>query len=324
MKIFLVVLALALCGCASRQPLQNYRLPVAQVELDETPFFPQQRYQCGPAALATVLVADGVTVTPDELALYVYLPERRGSLQVEMVAATRRYGRVPYVLRPRFDDLLAELASGKPVLVMLNLSVKLLPQWHYAVVIGYDVHSDSMLLRSGTTARLRMTRVRFQGAWSRAEQWAMVVVPPDEMPATVQSSDWLRSASAFEELGQTELVLQAYRAATRRWPELHLAWLALANALYGLHDLPGAESALRRALELEPSAAVHNNLAHVLNQRGCLAEAAAHIELAESMEDARLFPDGLKKTRLAIEANPGPQSSSCFPQYPDQYVKPEK
>ncbi len=63
--------------------------------------FRSSSYQCGPAALATVLAASGVEVTADELVPEVYLPGRRGSLQPELVAATRNRDRVPYVLPPR-------------------------------------------------------------------------------------------------------------------------------------------------------------------------------------------------------------------------------
>ncbi len=38
--------------------------------------------------------ADGVAVTPDQLVPQVYLPNRKGSLQAELVAATRSYQRV--------------------------------------------------------------------------------------------------------------------------------------------------------------------------------------------------------------------------------------
>jgi len=62
--------ALVLTGCASSGPrLKDYTtgagpLP-ARVELDATPFFPQRDYQCGPAALATLLSASGVATTAD-------------------------------------------------------------------------------------------------------------------------------------------------------------------------------------------------------------------------------------------------------------------
>ena len=64
------------------------------LELDSAPFFPQKDYQCGPASLATVMAYSGISVTPDDLVSKVYLPNRGGSLQVEMLAAPRSYGLV--------------------------------------------------------------------------------------------------------------------------------------------------------------------------------------------------------------------------------------
>ena len=58
-------------------------LPAA-VELSDTPFYPQQRYQCGPAALATVLGAQGVDVAPEALVDAVYVPALHGSLPEEI------------------------------------------------------------------------------------------------------------------------------------------------------------------------------------------------------------------------------------------------
>ena len=114
-------------GCASWTPqtkdLAEHRppgIPGAR-ELTEVPFFPQDDYQCGPAALATVMSAAGVKVTPEELVPEVYLPERKGSLQVEMLAAPRRHGLVSYQLAPRFEDAstLEAGASGRRALSSL-------------------------------------------------------------------------------------------------------------------------------------------------------------------------------------------------------------
>jgi tetratricopeptide (TPR) repeat protein len=197
--------------------------------------------------------------------------------------------------------------------VMLNLGVELLPVWHYAVVIGYHVPSDTLLLRSADRERLRMNRSRFQRAWSRAGNWAMVAVGPDQLPVAAQGKAWLQAASAFEELGRSELAAQAYEAATRRWPGQALAWQALANARYGLKELPAAEMALRQALQMAPSAAAHNNLAHVLHQRGCPAEASAQLDLAESMPDAPAFVTVLARTRAAIDMNRSFHAVDCSP-----------
>ena len=62
------------------------------VELTETDFYPQTTDQCGPAALATVLNTTGMQVLPADLAPSLYIPGRQGSLQIELMAATRSYG----------------------------------------------------------------------------------------------------------------------------------------------------------------------------------------------------------------------------------------
>jgi len=55
-----VILSLLLSACVSApqstQLTQQVPLPLSSpVNLEQVPFFPQQAYQCGPAALATVL-----------------------------------------------------------------------------------------------------------------------------------------------------------------------------------------------------------------------------------------------------------------------------
>src|ERR1051325_3239401 len=104
--VFLLLFGALLTGCASFAP-QTTQLRTTlppklhdYVELKDVPFFPQTEYQCGPAALATVLNTYGVKVTPEDLVPEVYLPARKGSLQIEMLAAARRHGLVAYQLAP--------------------------------------------------------------------------------------------------------------------------------------------------------------------------------------------------------------------------------
>ena len=148
-----LILVWLIAGCASRGPVLSNSLDrpgvPANVDLVDVPFFPQEEYQCGPAALATALSYSGLALTPDELAPRVYLPGKEGSLQVEMVAAVRRYDRIPYLIQPTLPALLAELQANRPVIVFENLGIAALPVWHFAVVVGYSKDDDSLLLRSG-------------------------------------------------------------------------------------------------------------------------------------------------------------------------------
>src|SRR5262245_10408279 len=101
-----VVLAATLLGACARTPQlppEAGKLP-ERVELTDVQFFPQQEFQCGPAALATMLNQRGVRVTPRQMKDRVYLPGRQGSLQVELVAAAREQGMLVYPLRPRLED----------------------------------------------------------------------------------------------------------------------------------------------------------------------------------------------------------------------------
>src|SRR5690606_27763301 len=194
------LLALALAGCAGPPHLDAP--PETTVELRDVPFFPQTEYQCGPAALATILSHEGVSVTADDLVRAVYVEGLRGSLQAELLGATRRHGLVPYTIDPApaalFAALFAALESGKPVLVLQNLGLARFPVWHYAVVVGYDADRETVLLRSGTEHRRSERLGRFLKSWQRAGSWAFVAAAPDDPPSSADANRWIRALANAE------------------------------------------------------------------------------------------------------------------------------
>ena len=264
-----------LSGCATAPQSQRIGQTVPadlppRVELADTAFFPQEDYQCGPAALATVLVGQGIAVTPAELVGEVYVPARQGSLQAEMRAAARARGLVAYRLRPELADILTEVAAGNPVLVFQNLGLGFAPRWHYAVVIGYDLDAGRIVLRSGTIERHVNDLPRFERTWARGERWAFVALPPDQLPATAEPLSWLRTVNELEQTGMLTAAASGYRAAIKRWPEQHIGYLGLANTRFAVGEFASAERALRDLLQQQPQRhEAWNNLAHVLAARQC-------------------------------------------------------
>ena len=255
-------------------------LPPA-VELTRTPFIPQTRYHCGPAALATVLQSHQIEVTAEALAPYLYLPGRKGSLQIEIAATARRFGALPYPLEPALAELLTEIAAGNAVLVLQNLRFDWWPQWHYAVVVGYSMPAQQLVLRSGTTERWQTSFRNFTRTWARADNWALVIVPAGTVPATADLSVYLKSAYAFEQTGLTAYALDAYRAATKRWAADTTAWLALGNLAYSMGIYDEAVDTLLTAARLKPDEVIAwNNLAYALQKSGCTAEALASLHCA--------------------------------------------
>ena len=110
---------------------------------------------CAPAALATVLVASGVNVSPEALVPMVYVPLRQGSFQVEMVAAARSFDRLAYQIPPTLDALFAEISMGHPVLVLQNQGLSWYPRWHFAVVRGFDIKRRRVILIWQSVCRCR-------------------------------------------------------------------------------------------------------------------------------------------------------------------------
>ncbi len=270
--------AVGLSGCALTPKLDGLHLATVEgeprFELTETPFHPQEMHQCGPAALATVLGAGGIAVTPETLADEVYIPGREGSLQAELVAAVRSHERVAVRLQPHLESVLAPLRERRPVLLLQNLGFKNLPRWHYAVLVGWNAADDRLILRSGGDARERMSLARFLQTWDLGGRWAVVIADPlTPPPAAVDPHDWIAAVAPLESLGRADHALVAYDAATWRWPDEPLVWQALANARYAMGDLAGAEQALDTAVDLQASPAALNNLAQIRIERGCPHEA---------------------------------------------------
>lgn len=273
---------LALAGCASPGgPLDLDSAGLRRrVVLEDVAFHPQAYRQCGPSALATVLVWSGVDVTPGELAPLVYSPERKGSLQSDLVAAARIHDRVAYPLAG-VRELLAEVDAGRPVLVLQNLGFALIPVWHYAVVIGYDLDRRSVALHTGSRARREVPLRVFRRTWARADDWAVAVLPPTLLPAAGDEQRYLAAVAGLERAGRWDAAAAAFELATRRWPSSATAWIGVGNARYGRRDLAGAETAFRTAARLDPKAApAANNLAHVLGEQGRVEEALIHARRA--------------------------------------------
>ncbi len=284
----LVLLAWALGACATPQTAQLVEAPgdlPVRAEVADVPFFPQEQYYCGPAALSTALVWTGVSVSPDELAQRVYTPDRQGSLQSDMIAAARRSGRMAVPVR-NLRDLTTEIAAGHPVVVFQNLGLEWYQQWHFAVAVGYDLERREITLRSGGEPHHVTPFETFERTWRRGDYWALVVLRPEVLPASAELDSVLRAAAGLERVENYREAAAAYAAIIGRWPGSYSALMGLGNVRYSEGDLGGAESAFRQAVELMPSQAEGwNNLAYALAAQGRQDEA---IEAAQ--EALRLSP----------------------------------
>ncbi len=291
-RLFLFACCIGLLGaCASPQVASlQQRAPAGlpmQASIPDIPFYPQEEYQCGPAALAMAAGAAGVALTPEELVEHVYLPARQGSLQQEMLATSRRYGLLAYQIQPDMEGLLREIAAGNPVIVLQNLGLQSLPKWHYAVAIGYDRSRNTILLHSGRIERMEMSLFTFEHTWARSGYWGMLALQPDQLPVTVQPDRFVAAAAALERT-HPQAAYTAYRTALHAWPSNRLAWLGVGNTAYAEGRLDNALEAYQTLVALHPDFADGwNNFAQVLFEKGRMEEASSAIARAIQLGGAR-------------------------------------
>ncbi|EAR21222.1 PA2778 family cysteine peptidase [Nitrococcus mobilis] len=306
---------LALAGCASQNgpQLLASTLTVPPVELLDVPFYPQTAYHCGPAALATVLGWSGVSADPEQLGTELYIPAKHGVLQAELLARARRSRRLAYIIPPQLAELLRELESGHPVLVLQNLGLSWYPIWHYAVVVGVQPINGNLVLRSGDERRHVVTIETFERTWARGERWGIVVLPPGELPATATAVRLFQSLADLETQHDPTTTLPSWRAAVKRFPKDGRLALGLANALYESDRLASAAAVLKAALERQTdwSAVLYNNLAQIEADRGnwAVAETAA----TQAVRLGGPFLSTFRATLRTIQCRRAGKPTDCEP-----------
>ncbi len=313
--LLIVSMALVVSACATLKPATPPEHDSVRLDV---PFVEQEVAHCGPAALTSALQFRGQQVAIDELVRQVYLPGREGSLTLEMTAAVRRQGLLPYPALPTLDAVLAELDAGNPVLVLQNLSFNWWPQWHYALVVGYEDAGATLLLHSGKQAFYALPAHTFMKTWRRSDYWGLVPVPLGEFPAAATALSYL---SQLEKMRETATVSDrqyenALSEAAGRWPRSATAQFMIANYLQE-KSRDGALAYFQRSLQLQPgNALAWNNFAFALADAGCPVTAQQAIKRARTLApfDSRLEHSENELAADAAGSEPG-HCPSWLPAY---------
>ena len=262
-RFFGFVLLLALASCSSYAPqywgapqpfVEQARATLpTRVELTEVPFVAQDDWYCGPAALSMVLQYAGASAGFAEVSPKLLVPGREGSLQLEMMAATRTFGRVPQVIEPTLQALLAELAAGRPVIALENFGNDWYPIWHYSVVVGYDLDKREVYRRSGLRKRVAVPMPIFEHVWMHEGYWAMVVLAPDDTPSKPKPTAWREQLALTEPFIDAPAAQRAWRNYLASFPDDTIGLAGLGNSLHAQGDWQGAAQKYKQALQQAPA-----------------------------------------------------------------------
>ena len=196
------VFALAMVGCASVEPPEFRRLP-ERVELNGVPFFRGNANQGAPQILAGMLSEQRVRITPGLLVKPLQLPGAKASLQSNIEQLAAGYGLMVYPLDKSLSALLTQVAAGYPVMLRFSDGT-LWSEPRYAMLVGYNRAKGTVLLRSGMERRRLMDFSKFESAWKDAGGWAVLILSPTQLPASVDKGRWLKVANDLSRAGQEQ------------------------------------------------------------------------------------------------------------------------
>lgn len=294
-------LLLTLSACQT--PVQTKQLLAAppdiarQHVIAEVPFYPQQQYFCGPTTLAEVAGFYGLSNSPDDIAPATFIPGLDGTLQIEMAAATRQLGLVAYAQpRATLAQLLSLVQENIPVIVLQNNSIAWLPQWHYAVVIGYDLDAGEVILHTGVTEAHRLNFATFERTWQRGTYWLLAMLPPDKTSAQLEPFVYTKASQDLLNTGQPDVGLTALKSATRQWPDYWLAYFLLANHYFSTEPLVAAAWFDKGLAMAQQEVSYLNNYAVLLSGLGCHNKATELITAALQLapQDSNLLDSELQ------------------------------
>lgn len=262
---------------------QRSNIPLLH-EILEVPFFPQEEYYCGPTTLAEVLNFYGTEIDAEEIAPSLFIPERRGSLQIEMVSSARQFGLLSYAGETTIEQLLSLVSEDIPVIVLQNLGTSWYPRWHYALVIGYNLTEETVLLHTGLSQRRTVPMALFENTWRRGEYWMLAAFPPQKSSKYLDPFLYTRAAQDLMEVNKTDASLTALESATAQWSDYWLPYLLLGN--YYMDAAPTrALSWYERGAEAgEQIPSYLNNYAYGLLRNGRSSEALGMIRKAIALE----------------------------------------
>lgn len=170
LRIFLLTLLL-LVSCAPTPDSRETRFHV----IENVPFYPQQAYQCGPAALAGVLNYWRLGVSTEDIAGDIYSKSAKGTLDVDILFYARKKGFKARQYKGSVEDVKRNIDLGYPVIVLVDYGFWVYQQGHFMVVVGYN--ENGILANSGTE-RLRFISFQdFIKSWKRTKRWTMLITP---------------------------------------------------------------------------------------------------------------------------------------------------
>ncbi len=174
-KVLLILLLYTpvIWSCSIRGGTLPREATIGGERLLNVPFFPQQKYQCGEAALAAVLNYWGEYVTPEQLSSELFNPALKGTLGIDLLLYARRSGYNALLYKGNLEDLKRRIDRGEPLIIMVDYGIGPLQKNHFMVVVGYS--GEGIFVHSGTERNSFIDNNNLLRIWRRTGYWTLLI-----------------------------------------------------------------------------------------------------------------------------------------------------
>lgn len=167
--LILTIMLCAIASCSTTSVAKHSE----SVIIANVPFYPQERYQCGPASLAGVMNFWHAGITPEQIAKDIYSSTARGTLTIDLLLYAQKHGFDSLQYEGGWDDLTARIKAGYPLVVLVDYGLFVLQVNHFMVVLGFN--DDGVVANSGTTEREFINKDTFLRSWERTNYWTLLI-----------------------------------------------------------------------------------------------------------------------------------------------------
>ncbi|OPY71285.1 MAG: Peptidase C39 family protein [Syntrophorhabdus sp. PtaU1.Bin002] len=176
-RLIIVVLLFSFCGCAHRAGL----IPSVARYIENVPYFAQEDFQCGPAALATVVNywylkdRSARQLSIENIVADIYSPSARGVLGVDLGLYARKLGFDVTDRAGSVEDIKRNIDLGVPVVILVDYGMFAYQQNHFMVVKGYT--NDGVIVNSGREENQVILAEDLNKIWKKTGFWSLIVRP---------------------------------------------------------------------------------------------------------------------------------------------------
>lgn len=241
----------------------------------------QGAYQCGPAALESVVHYWGGEAKADSISQALYKSGSRGVLNFTLAGYARDMGFWTQMPETDAAGLRQWLVKGVPPVVLLSTGILWVSNYHFVVLKGFDEKDRVFYANIGKPDTYAIPYLEFDAKWKDAGRWCLVVCPPERVDWELDDVQAADLGFLLERLGRLDLAVQRYSAALNKNPKNPTVRFNLANIYRKTGRSEEAKKIYAELIKERPDwSGASNNLAWICLEEGRYRDAITVIETA--------------------------------------------